>query len=198
MFRTPLWFLIAVLSSALLWFGDPQNYFGDRRRSGIEQTLCLFDWKRRRKREPAMCPTMSLSTQLQQRSLCSVSLCPVVIIFSQWCQPRIAWPILGPDSACLEAGLFLIWVIHVFQNWIWLWIILIFPLTGTLKQENKDVLFSWSFSGPQIVKPLWQCVWRQYQLLLIYSSHLHAWETSGLDCTAELPGRTSWKYEDLC
>lgn len=51
-------------------------------------------------------------------------------------------------------------VIRVFQNWIWFWIILIFSLMGTLKQENEVFLFSWSSSGFEIVKPLWQCVSR--------------------------------------
>lgn len=51
-------------------------------------------------------------------------------------------------------------VIHVFQNWISFWIILTFPLMGTLKQENEVFLFSWSSSSLEIVKPLWQCVSR--------------------------------------
>lgn len=68
---------------------------------------------------------------------------------------------------------------------------------GTLKQENKDVLFSWSSSSPQIVKPL--TVFEETVSSYWFTpARLHIWETLGVDCTAELPICSLWKYEDLC
>lgn len=80
-FKIPLWFSTAVLPSALLWLGDPQNYCGDRR-SDIDQPLCLFKKKHRRRASHA--PAL-LNTQLQQQSLCLVTLSPFVVVFSGWC-----------------------------------------------------------------------------------------------------------------
>lgn len=93
-------------------------------------------------------------------------------------------------------------VICVFQNWIRFWIILIFSLMGTLKQENEVFLFSWSSSGFEIVKPLWVCFKRLSCLLggrqvLTHASHLHLWETLRMDCNAELLICTLGKYDDL-
>lgn len=108
-FKIPLWFSTAVLPSALLWLGDPQNYCGDRR-SDIDQPLCLFKTKHGRRASRAPCSVEHTIAAAVTLFGYTVSLCGSIF----WVMLALCrWPILGPDSACLEGGLFSVKLLEV-------------------------------------------------------------------------------------